>query len=238
AAGRRMAAEAAAADLSLMVAQPIRYRELNLMAAWCLQQGALGELRLAIETYLVSAGEEDAELVMGVGLERLSLAEQLCGPIATVQAVCQRPGSGPEESFAALLVFENGALGQLACGTSVAGQPTRVPLTIYGRSGSLRDGVLLTATGEELVSQRFARLAAPEEAARLLQLHCPYARLLHEFIEALRVGQRLAPDLRDLALAYALLESAGRATPIAVADVLSGAARDSQAAIDARYELA
>lgn len=241
AAGRRMAEQAAGAGLSLMVAQPIRYREANRMAAWCLQQGALGELRLALEVSLALPGEPTPELMMGWGLERLSLLEALCGPIASVGAISRRlaEGSGPDDSFLAQLVFEGGAIGQLGCSFGAGGQPTQAPLTVYGRLGSLSTGVLLTAEGEELVSQRFARLAPEAEARRLLpeHLHCPFARLLLEFLEAVRAGRRLTPDFRDLALAYALIESAGRGSAVAVTDILSGAVRDCQAAIDARYAL-
>ncbi len=279
AAGRRMVEAAAAAGRQLAVAEGVRFRDLNRMAKWCLDAGAIGEVQLVCEQVLGTPWSPDRAVggsawrherlragggvTLDRGVHLFHLLEYLVGPIRTVagRAACleavrylERPtgergeavACDTDDTFVAQLSFASGALGQVGFSTGLRGERTRVPLTLHGSRGTLRAGQFCDAAGRrEAVVTRFGTRApaAAREALLPFDLQDPFGQEWLSWLRAIATGRPSevsgAVGLRDLAVAYAVLESdALGGAPVAVADVLDGTVRGYQTAVDAAVALA
>lgn len=151
-----------------------------------------------------------------------------------------------DDAFFALPEFSNGATGTISFSWAGHGEPTGLPegLAIYGSRGCLKDTLLIDDRGRrEEASEIFEHEANAEERQRLRPagLHDPFALAYLDWFRAIRAdGQPEASGLeglRDLAAAYAVLESAEAGQAVAVDDVLSGAVDRYQRVIDEHYGL-
>ncbi len=162
------------------------------------------------------------------------------GVVETVEA-------DADDAFFALPEFEGGAVGTIAVTWAGHGEPTALPdgLSLYGTRGCLKGARLVLDDGTRVtVAERFEQLAAADEAARLLPfgLTDSFALGLLDWLRAIRSGTQPEASgdegLRDLATAYAILESAQAGGPVRVADVLSSVVDAYQRPIDRHYGLA
>lgn len=156
-----------------------------------------------------------------------------------------------EDVAVSLLSFASGAAGQWTIHRAAHGQPQSLR-TIYGSSGSLTlppersggDALLVTSEGEQIAGEKLLSLLpnyelSPVEAAvwggrRLAAYDGDFQAIdrrlvaveLHDFARA--VATNSAPEvdgaggLRNMALAYAIAESAVAGHPVAVESIVSG----------------
>jgi predicted dehydrogenase len=151
-----------------------------------------------------------------------------------------------DDAFFALPEFVNGAAGTISFTWAGHGEPTSLPggLTLYGTHGCLKGTTLVRddRTREE-VADIFAREATDAERERYFPggVTDAFGLTYLDWLNAIASGTQPetsgADALRDLATAFAIMESATARRPIAVADVLSGAVNAYQRAIDAHYGL-
>ena len=164
---------------------------------------------------------------------------------ATGAALSRHPADA-DDAFFALPEFANGAVGTLAFSWAGHGAPTGLPdgLTIYGDRGCLRGTTLIRDGGEAVAAQ--ALFDAESDAATRGRffphgLTDAFAVLLDGWLRAIRAGGQPETSglegLRDLAVAFAILESSAAGGPVRVADVLEGRVRAYQEPIDAHYGL-
>jgi predicted dehydrogenase len=161
-------------------------------------------------------------------------------------AIAERFPADADDAFFALPEFENGAIGTLSFTWAGHGEPTGLPdgMTIYGSRGCLK-GLTLVRDGGERVDGRdlFARDAGDETRQRFFPhgLTDTFALGYLDWFQAIRAGQspEMSGDegLRDLATAFAIMESATAGGPVRVADVLAGRVNAYQRDIDAHYGL-
>ncbi len=151
-----------------------------------------------------------------------------------------------DDAFFALPEFAGGAVGTLAFTWAGHGAPTSLPggLTIYGDGGSLRGTTLVRDGGEEVDARTLFDAeadAATRERFFPHGLTDSFAVLLLDWLRAIRRGGQPETSgmegLRDLAAAFAMLESSAAGGPVRVADVLAGRVRAYQEAIDAHHGL-
>ncbi len=151
-----------------------------------------------------------------------------------------------DDAFFALPEFESGAVGTLSFTWAGHGEPTSLPhgMTIYGTRGCLkgativRDGGLLVELGE-----LFQRDSTAEERDRFFPrgVSDPFALAYRDWLDAIGAGRQPEMNgreaLRDLATAFAIMESATTKAPVRVEDVLSGKVDVYQQPINAHYGL-
>lgn len=151
-----------------------------------------------------------------------------------------------DDAFFALPQFVSGATGTIAFSWAGHGEPTGLPegTAIYGDNGCLKGTLLVRDDGtREEARAIFAREASPAERDRLFPrgLIDPFALGYLDWLRAIRAGSQPEASgdegLRDLATAYAILESSEAGGPVKVADVLAGRIDIYQAPIDAHYGL-
>lgn len=151
-----------------------------------------------------------------------------------------------DDTYMATLRFDNHAMGQLWW--SWAGQSDAVTIdggpAFVGTTAAIRGDQLVYADGRrESLIARFQRDMTPAERQRFfpLGLTDPAAISQYDWLQA--IVQRCDPEtsghegLRDLAAAYAILESNLLGRSVAVADVLAGSVASYQHDIDAHYGL-
>ncbi len=158
----------------------------------------------------------------------------------------ERHPADADDAFFALPEFANGAVGTLAFTWAGHGAPTGLPegVAIYGDRGCLKGTTLVRDGGEEVSARAlFDREADSAARERFFPrgLTDSFALLIHDWLAAIRAGGQPETSgqegLRDLATAFAILESSAAGGPVAVADVLAGRARAYQAPIDAHHGL-
>ncbi|HVX42852.1 MAG TPA: Gfo/Idh/MocA family oxidoreductase [Mycobacteriales bacterium] len=145
-----------------------------------------------------------------------------------------------EDAYLAQLRFQNGAIGTVFSAWAGRGAATGLDASpvIYGGAGCIKGADVITADG------------ARRPALELLAADAPYfphgiedsfALELLDFAAAIGAGTQMeasaAEGVLDLAMAYAILESAQSGGPVRIDDVVSGAVADYQADIDAHYGL-
>jgi predicted dehydrogenase len=156
---------------------------------------------------------------------------------------------GADDTFYASFSTDNGASGTLFGSWAGHGSNTVVgegPV-FYGSKGRV-SGDLLHIDGEPEPQSLSARYATgcPDD---LRQKHFPLGPALtddfalnqHDWLEAVRHGRQPETSgeegLRDLACAYAVVESAKAGRRVSVNEILSGSLRDYQQVIDAKHNL-
>ena len=151
-----------------------------------------------------------------------------------------------DDAFFALPEFRNGATGTISFTWAGHGEPTTLPggLTLYGTRGCLKGTTFVRNDGtREDVAEIFAREATGTERDRF----CPggvtdaFGLTYLDWLNAIGLGGQPetsgADALRDLATAFAIMESATARRPVAVEDVLTGTVNAYQQEIDAHYGL-
>jgi predicted dehydrogenase len=161
-------------------------------------------------------------------------------------AIVERVAADADDAFFALPEFAGGAVGTLAFTWAGHGAPTGLPegLAVYGDRGCLK-GTTLVRDGGETIEARalFDREAdaAARERVSPLGLTDSFAILILDWLRAIRAGRQPETSgdegVRDLAVAFAILESSAAGGPVRVADVLEGRVRAYQVPIDAHYGL-
>lgn len=198
-----------------------------------------------------------AGVALDLGVHLFHLLEYLAGPIETIAAAaaCWEPtrwiadGQGRlvgevacevDDGFQALVRFASGAVGQVGATTAAHGEVQNQPLTILGARGAVRYGEISFDRQETAPVDQYFRRRCPEaEQARLFpgHFHSPFGLQLHTWLAAIAEGREAetsgAVGLRDLAAAYAVLESAAReGEPVGVDEVLDGSVNGVQDGIE------
>lgn len=269
---RRLCEAAEAAGLRLAVAESERFGDVIRQSRWCLAHGAIGTPQLVVQLLHGMVWSPDRArsdtpwrhrratagggLALDRGVHLLHGLEYLCGPLESIaaQAVCLEPqrrvaSTGElvdcdvDDTFTADLRFVSGAIGQLGASAALRGWKTRVPLTIHGSTGSLREGWLTWDGGGQAVEQRYRLGVSDAEHAALfgLDVHSAFGLQAWTWLESIRSGRPSEIEgpvgLRDVALAYTVLESAaagGERLPVEA--VLHGEVAGYQAALDRALE--
>ena len=143
-----------------------------------------------------------------------------------------------DDTFHANFATETGVSGSIYGSWAGHGGPTIVGdgAVFHGTRGRL-SGDSLTVDGKE--SQSLAALHQPELP---LGLEDDFALAQHDWLEAIRNGSQPETSgeegLRDLACAYAVVESAKARREVEIAEILDGSATGYQAPIDAHFGIA
>ena len=151
-----------------------------------------------------------------------------------------------DDAFFALPEFESGAVGTLSFTWAGHGESTELPggTTIYGTRGCLKGATLIRDGGEHVeLADLFEREATNDEQERFFPrgVTDPFALAYRDWLDAIASGRQPEMNgreaLRDLATAFAIMESSTARGPVLVGDVLSGKIGDYQKPIDAHYGL-
>jgi UDP-N-acetyl-2-amino-2-deoxyglucuronate dehydrogenase len=166
---------------------------------------------------------EGGGVLMNQGIHTVDVLQWLFGPVASVSAVVatRLHAIEVEDTAAAVLTFQSGAIGVLEAATSVfPGYSRRVELT--GTEGTLileQDALVaadLRSGRESLPIQAPATSATTAAVADAT----PHARVIEDFLDAIRTGRPPACDAREgrksVAIVEAIYESArtGRIVPV------------------------
>jgi predicted dehydrogenase len=152
-----------------------------------------------------------------------------------------------DDTFAASITTQSGALGSLVASWGGHGEATKIGqgTVYYGSGGRVTedDVVLDDGTRGSLADLYQRQVNKSLQAAQFpLGLADSFALSQHDWLEAIR--QRRQPEtsgresLRDLAASFAILESAHAGRAVEVDEVLSGSLRDYQRPIDQHFGLA
>ncbi len=150
-----------------------------------------------------------------------------------------------DDAFFALPEFESGAVGTLSFTWAGHGESTALPggTTIYGTRGCLKGSALIRDGGERIeLADLFEREATSDEREHFFPrgVTDPFALAYRDWLDAIVAGRQPEMNgreaLRDLATAFAIMESSTARGPVLVQDVLSGKVDAYQQSIDAHYE--
>lgn len=265
-AGRRLVEAAERRGLALGVMENVRYAEANRLARWAIERGDLGALQMLAAVGIGSAAWSPDRIVaetgwrhrrleagggatLDIGVHLAHRLRYLAGEVRTMTAVArtfeperirrdatsaivERVAADADDAFFALPQFANGAVGTVSFTWAGHGEPTALP-----------GGIALYGTREELAA-RFAREAdnATREHFFPRGLTDTFALAYLDWFNAIRAGTQPemsgAEGLRDLATAYAILESSALGgAPIAVDAVLAGEVDAYQRPIDQHWGL-
>lgn len=145
-----------------------------------------------------------------------------------------------EDVYTAQLQFDSGAIGSVFSGWAGRGAATSLDTspTIYGASGCLKGDHFIREDGS---SEHVEHVLADSQEFFPYGIRDAFALELTDFAAAIISGTQMeasaSEGVLDLAMAYAILESARTSAPVNVADVHSGAVATYQAEINAHYGL-
>jgi predicted dehydrogenase len=151
-----------------------------------------------------------------------------------------------DDAFFALPEFENGAAGTISFTWAGHGEPTGLPegTVIYGERGCLK-GITLIRDGGERIDLR--DLFRAEASAETRDAYFPrgltdtFGLAYRDWLDAIAAKRQPEMNgregLRDLATAFAIMESATAHGPVSVEDVLTGRIDSYQQAINEEYGL-
>jgi 1,5-anhydro-D-fructose reductase (1,5-anhydro-D-mannitol-forming) len=151
-----------------------------------------------------------------------------------------------DDTYVATVIFEQGAVGQLLWSWGLHGEPLDIPGTpaLFGGKGSIRGGELVLDGGQRQALQQQFELAlsgAVHEQLFPLRLRDPFAIQQLDWLRAIERGADPETSgqegLRDLACAYAILESSALGRQVTLDEVLDGRADAYQREIDEHYGL-
>jgi predicted dehydrogenase len=203
--------------------------------------------------------------VIDLGVHRFDVLRYVCGPIETVSGLVRtyepervlrdlqghehgRFPSDVEDAAFAQLTFASGAIGQYVFSWGAHGEQFHFPAgrLIWGSRGSLIGRQLTLDGGEKHDVVELFRARAPEQHARFFPFGLaddPYGMALEQLDFFRAIAERRETDvsgregLRDLAIAYAVIESSVAGRPVTVDEVERGQVRAYQEEIDAHYGL-
>lgn len=151
-----------------------------------------------------------------------------------------------DDAFFALPEFANGAVGTLSFTWAGHGEATSLPhgTTIYGSRGCLKGTTLILDDGQYIqLNDLFERESTPGERDHFFPrgVTDPFALAYRDWLDAIAEDRQPEMNgseaLRDLATAFAIMESATLGTPVRVEDVLNSTVNEYQQPIDAHYGL-
>lgn len=151
-----------------------------------------------------------------------------------------------DDTYMATLEFERGAIGQLWWSWALSSEAVGVDggSALIGSKGAIRKGQIWTETGEKLpLMETFQNEMTAEDRERFFPLGLDDAYAIQN-LDWLRVIERGSDpetsgeeSLRDLACAYAILESSALGRRVTLDEVLSGSVDAYQREIDEHYGL-
>ena len=151
-----------------------------------------------------------------------------------------------DDTYLATLDFVNGAAGQLWWSWALHGAPLAIPGSpaLFGSAGSIAGGELARDDGSRLPLEPFFEQSlsrAEREEYFPMGLRDPFAIQNLDWIRAIEQGRDPetsgAEGLRDLAAAFAILESSALGRPVSLEEILSHSIDRYQRPIDAHYGL-
>jgi len=198
-----------------------------------------------------------------IGVHQMDMLRYVIGEVQAVQAVVrmfEAVRSSPnlsggarqpvacdvDDTYLALVRFAGDAIAQLLWSWAGHGAPLEFSAApaFYGNRGCITGGQLVLDGGEQkpLVETFEAQAdAATIDRAFPLGLRDPFAILQLDWLRGIEAGRDPETDgdegLRDLAAAYAILESARAARAVTLEEVLSGTVDAYQRPIDEHYGL-
>jgi len=149
-----------------------------------------------------------------------------------------------DDTFFAQIETERGALGNLFASWGGHGEPTRVGqgLVFYGSAGRVAgQDVTLDDGSQHQLKELYEQQASPARQTEDFPLGLEDSFALNQYDWLCAVRDRREPEtsgregLRDLAAAYAILESAHARRTVEVDEVLSGELREFQRPIDEHF---
>ncbi|HEY66201.1 MAG TPA: Gfo/Idh/MocA family oxidoreductase [Caldilineae bacterium] len=151
-----------------------------------------------------------------------------------------------DDTYLAVVGFEDGALAQMLWSWAMRGEPLEIPglPAFYGSEGCIKGGEIIYDDGRrERLMDRFEAEMTAEERERFfpMDLTDPFAIQQLDWLRAIEEGRDPETSgeegLRDLACSFALLESATLGRRVTLQEVLSGEVEAYQAEINEHYGL-
>lgn len=197
-----------------------------------------------------------------IGVHQMDQLRSVMGEVAGVQAMvrtfepnrvwCDESGqvtdrvlTEVDDTFFAGVNFVNGAIGQILWSWAGRGEPLNIPdgPAFFGSRGCVLGDRLIADNVREPLVDWFQRALDAEHRAKFfpLGLTDPYSVLTLQWLEQMkgREGFEKAGEegLRDLAAAFAILESGQAGRTVTLDEVLTGKVDAYQRAIDGHYGL-
>lgn len=197
-----------------------------------------------------------------IGVHQMHWQRYVVGEIAAVSAVARtfspvryrRDASGRvieevrpnvDDTYMATLTFERGAIGQLWWSWALEQEPLEISggPAVLGSKGSVRGDTIYTEQGKLPLMQTFEERITEAEREQYfpLGLSDPCAIQNLDWLRAIERGTDPETSgeegLRDLACAFAMLESSALGRQVTIDEVLSGAVDTYQRPIDEHYGL-
>jgi len=198
-----------------------------------------------------------------IGVHQMHWQRYVIGEIASVSAtvrsfeparvlrdanghVLQTVQADVDDTYMASLAFQRGAIGQLWHSWALGGEGLGVEggTAVLGSKGAIRNNQIWTETGERLpLMETFERELSAEQREQFfpLGLDDAYAIQNLDWLRAIEQGRDPETSgeegLRDLACAFAILESAAMGRTVTQQEMLDGVADVYQREIDVRYGL-
>jgi len=149
-----------------------------------------------------------------------------------------------DDTFVAIAKFKSGAVGQFTFSWALHGEPTILGTIVYGSRGCVKDNLLILDDGtKSSVKDIFDDKAKKDEKEKFfpLQMTDPFALETFDFLGAIWGDREMETSgkegLRDLAAAYAVIESSRREQAVKVEDVESGKIVGYEKEINAHYRI-
>ena len=151
-----------------------------------------------------------------------------------------------DDTYLATLDFANGAAGQLWWSWALHGAPLAIPGSpvVFGTTGSITGGEIVHDDGSrESLEQAFEQGLSPAERGQFfpMGLRDPFAIQNLDWLLAIEQGRDPETSgvegLRDLACAFAILESSALGRAVTLDEVLSHSVDYYQRPIDEHYGL-
>jgi 1,5-anhydro-D-fructose reductase (1,5-anhydro-D-mannitol-forming) len=198
-----------------------------------------------------------------IGVHQMHWMRYVVGEVAAVGAVARtfeplrmlRDGQGHttqevradvDDTYLATLLFDRGALGQLWWSWAMRTAPLDIPgaPALMGSKGAVRGGEIQLEDGRRIpLQEEFERALSDSEREQFfpLGLRDPYAIQQLDWLRAIERGADPETSgeegLRDLACAFAILESSALGRQVTLDEVLDGRADAYQREIDEHYRL-
>jgi predicted dehydrogenase len=198
-----------------------------------------------------------------IGVHAMHWLRYVCGEVATIQgivrtfeplrllrdaggAVVESVTADVDDTYLATVTFANGAIGQMMWSWGGHGPSTAIANgpVFYGSKGSLHRDDLILDDGRRLSAQ--ALFAAEADEAIKVQwfphgFTDPFAIQQLDWLQAIERGGQPETDgeegLRDLAAAFAIIESSRLGRRVTLEEVLQGDVGEYQAEINDHYGL-
>ena len=198
-----------------------------------------------------------------IGVHAMHWLRYVCGEVATIQgivrtfeplrllrdaggAVVESVTADVDDTYLATVTFANGAIGQMMWSWGGHGLSTAIPNgpVFYGSKGSLHGDDLILDDGRRLSAQALFAAEADEAIKGQWFPHGftdPFAIQQLDWLQAIERGGQPETDgeegLRDLAAAFAIIESSRLGRRVTLEEVLQGDVGEYQAEINDHYGL-